>query len=185
MACRERGGSEAEPAQPGAARELRLYIPGVQKGLLWQALAVHSCKQKESVLPRPSFSLKDPLRVSRRQSAAASWASWINTAGQSLVTDDCSPKRKQKEISAVGLHALVCPQRTVLLSSLAPGVSLGSVCISLSHDALIQSWSRTSSPAETSLSCVVGWQGDHGDSVKCLAAFPGLLEAARRQDEMS
>lgn len=67
---------------------------------------------KRKVCSPPIIFLRPITRLSRDSRQQLPWASWINTAGQSLVTDDCSPKRKQK-ISAVGLHALVCPQRTV------------------------------------------------------------------------
>lgn len=67
---------------------------------------------KRKVCSPPIILLRPITRVSRDSRQQLPRASWINTAGQSLVTDDCSPKRKQK-ISAVGLHALVCPQRTV------------------------------------------------------------------------
>ena len=72
-----------------------------------------------------------------------------------------------------------CALRERFTDLLAPGVSLGAVCISLSHDALIQSWSRMSSPARNFSFMCRGVAGEITmDSVKCLAAFPGLLEAA-------
>ena len=77
-------------------------------GRPWQF--IHANK-KESVLPTHPFP-QTHYTPEQRQSAAASVGIMVNTAGQSLVTDDCSPKREQK-ISAVGLYALVCPQRMV------------------------------------------------------------------------
>lgn len=74
----------------------------VQKAPRRQALAVRSCNKKESVLPTHPFPQTHYTPEQRQQQLP--WAAWINTAGQSPVTEDCFPKGKQN-ISAEGLCA--------------------------------------------------------------------------------
>ena len=92
-------------------REARLCIPGCKRYSTGRP-GSSFMRTKRKVCSPPTLLLRPITRLRRDSQQQLPWASWINTAGQSLVTDDCSPKREQK-ISAVGPYALVCPQRMV------------------------------------------------------------------------
>ena len=170
LGCRECGGSKRSP--------LRLMQPHLgAKGTPLPGPGSSFLQTKRKVCSPPTLFLRPITRLSRDSPQQLPWAAWVNTAGQSPVTDDCSPKGKQN-ISAEGLCALVRPREIGLLTCWHLVVPLGSVCISLPHDALIQSWSSTSSPARNFPFMCRGVAGEiTRDSVKCLAAFPWLPEA--------